>query len=65
MPDLRGLSGREALRAAVKLGLIARVEGTGFVVAQDPPAGTALDTVSGCRVTLGRTIIAAQEQPRP
>jgi cell division protein FtsI (penicillin-binding protein 3) len=65
MPDLRGLSGREALRAAVKLGLIARVDGTGFVVAQDPPAGTALDTVSGCRVTLGRTIIAAQEQPRP
>jgi membrane peptidoglycan carboxypeptidase len=65
MPDLRGLSAREALRAAVKLGLIARVEGKGFVVAQDPPAGTALDAVSGCRVTLGRTTVAAQEQPYP
>jgi hypothetical protein len=49
----------------VKLGLIARVEGKGFVVAQDPPAGTALDAVSGCRVTLGRTTVAAQEQPYP
>jgi len=65
MPDLRGLSAREALRAAVKLGLTARVEGTGFVVAQDPPAGTALDTVSGCRVTLARTSVAGREQPRP
>jgi cell division protein FtsI (penicillin-binding protein 3) len=65
MPDLRGLSAREAVRATVKLGLIARVEGTGFVVAQDPPAGAALDTVSGCRVTLGRMTVAAQEQARP
>jgi cell division protein FtsI (penicillin-binding protein 3) len=65
MPDLRGLSAREALRATVKLGLIARVEGTGFVVAQDPPAGTALDAVSGCRVTLGRSPTAGREQPRP
>jgi len=65
MPDLRGLSAREALRAAVKLGLTARVEGTGFVVAQDPPAGTPLDTVSACRVTLGRTSVAGREQARP
>jgi cell division protein FtsI/penicillin-binding protein 2 len=63
MPDLRGLSAREALRATVKLGLMARVEGTGFVVAQDPPAGTALDTVSGCRVTLGRRLAVGREQP--
>jgi cell division protein FtsI (penicillin-binding protein 3) len=65
MPDLHGLSAREALRAAVKLGLTARVEGTGFVVAQDPPAGTALDMVSGCRVTLGRTSVVGREQSRP
>jgi cell division protein FtsI (penicillin-binding protein 3) len=64
MPDLRGLSAREALRAAVKLGLTARVDGTGFVVAQDPPAGTPLDTVSSCRVTLGRTSAAGREQTR-
>jgi cell division protein FtsI (penicillin-binding protein 3) len=65
MPDLRGLSAREALRAAVKLGLIARVEGTGFVIAQDPQAGTPLETVSACRVTLGRTPFAGREQSRP
>jgi cell division protein FtsI (penicillin-binding protein 3) len=65
MPDLRGLSAREALRAAVKLGLTARVEGTGFVVAQDPAPGAPLDTVSACRVTLGRTSAAAREQTRP
>jgi cell division protein FtsI/penicillin-binding protein 2 len=65
MPDLRGLSAREALRATVKLGLSARVEGTGFVVAQDPPAGTALDLVSGCRVTLARVPIAGLEKTGP
>jgi cell division protein FtsI (penicillin-binding protein 3) len=65
MPDLHGLSARDALRATVKLGLTARVEGAGFVVAQDPPAGTPLDTVSGCRVTLGRTSVVGHEQSRP
>ena len=65
MPDLRGLSAREALRAAVKLGLTARVEGTGFVVAQDPAPGASLDTVSACRVTLGRMSAAGREQRRP
>jgi cell division protein FtsI (penicillin-binding protein 3) len=65
MPDLRGLSGREALRATVKLGLVARVEGTGFVVAQDPPAGAALDSVSGCRVTLGRSPLFHRDQAQP
>ena len=39
MPDLQGLSARDALRRLVKLGLTRRVEGDGFVVAQDPPAG--------------------------
>jgi cell division protein FtsI (penicillin-binding protein 3) len=65
MPDLRGLSAREALRATVKLGLIAHVEGTGFVIAQDPPPGAPLDAVSGCRVTLGRTPSAGREPSRP
>jgi len=64
MPDLRGLSAREALRRMMRLGLAARVDGTGFVVAQDPPAGAPLDAVSSGRVTLARTV-ARQEQARP
>ena len=41
VPDLRGLSAREAVRKLVKLGLNARVSGDGFVVSQDPAAGRA------------------------
>ena len=65
MPDLRGLSAREALRRMMRLGLTARVDGSGFVVSQDPPAGAALDAVSVGRVTLARTSGAHQEQARP
>jgi len=65
MPDLRGLSAREALRKMLRLGLTARVDGTGFVVSQDPPAGTPLDFVSTGRVTLSRTPSAHQDQVRP
>jgi membrane peptidoglycan carboxypeptidase len=63
MPDLRGLSARDALRRMMRLGLAARVDGTGFVVAQDPPAGSPLDTVSSGRLTLSRTV-ARQEARR-
>jgi hypothetical protein len=33
MPDLRGLSAREALRAPTKIGMTARMSGDGFVSA--------------------------------
>ena len=65
MPDLQGLSARDALRRLVKLGLTARVEGNGFVVAQDPPAGTALDTVGQCRLTLDRQRVARYDRAQP
>ena len=64
MPDLRGLSAREALRKMMRLGLTARVDGSGFVVSQDPPAGAPLDSVSTGRVTLARTVVR-QEPARP
>jgi cell division protein FtsI/penicillin-binding protein 2 len=54
MPDLVGMSAREALHRVVKLGLIARVTGDGFVVTQEPPAGAPLDAGAVCRVTLER-----------
>jgi len=55
IPDLRGLSAREALRILVKLGMHARVAGDGFVVAQDPPAGTPLESEAVCTLTLERS----------
>ena len=33
------MSAREALAVFARLGVLARLQGTGFVVAQDPPAG--------------------------
>jgi cell division protein FtsI (penicillin-binding protein 3) len=41
-PDARGLSAREALALFARLGVPVRLNGTGFVVSQDPPAGSAL-----------------------
>ena len=65
MPDLRGLSAREALHKLVLLGLMASVEGNGFVVAQDPPVGAALDAVSQSRLTLGRSRMSHQDAVQP
>ena len=65
MPDLRGMSARDALRKMMRLGLAARVDGTGFVIAQEPPAGAPLDAVSVVHVTLARSPASRQEQARP
>jgi cell division protein FtsI (penicillin-binding protein 3) len=65
MPDLRGLSAREALRRLLRLGLSAHVDGSGFVVAQEPAAGAPLDAVSLGRLTLARHAAQFQEQMRP
>jgi membrane peptidoglycan carboxypeptidase len=39
MPDLRGLSARDATRILGQLGMTARLRGDGFVTAQSPDAG--------------------------
>jgi cell division protein FtsI (penicillin-binding protein 3) len=39
VPDVRGMSAREAIRALTRAGLASRVEGTGFVIEQVPEAG--------------------------
>jgi cell division protein FtsI (penicillin-binding protein 3) len=54
MPDLYGLSAREAVRKLVTLGLNARVSGDGFVVSQDPAAGTPIEPDGVCRLVLER-----------
>ena len=54
VPDLQGMSAREAVRKLVTIGMTARVSGDGFVVTQDPPAGTPIDRHGVCRLTLER-----------
>ncbi len=54
MPDLRGLSGREALRMAAKLGLATHLRGRGLVVEQSPLPGTAVERGTPCELVLGR-----------
>jgi hypothetical protein len=39
-PSTVGMSARQALAVFARLGVFARLQGTGFVVAQDPPAGS-------------------------
>jgi membrane peptidoglycan carboxypeptidase len=54
MPDLRGLSAREAVRMLTRAGLTARVNGKGVVLEQAPAAGTALNAGDVCVLKLGR-----------
>jgi cell division protein FtsI (penicillin-binding protein 3) len=54
MPDLRGLSARDAIRAVMPLGLTPRIDGDGFVVEQSPRAGAALGRGDACVLKLGR-----------
>jgi hypothetical protein len=54
MPDLRGLSAREALRLLSRIGLTARMSGDGFVVEQFPLPGSALVRGDACSLKLGR-----------
>lgn len=61
MPDLRGLGAREALRVLGRLGLSARIEGSGTVVHQLPEAGTPLERGDWSVLKLARQ---GEEPPR-
>ena len=54
LPDLRGMSAREALRELARLGLTARMQGTGVVVDQSPVAGSPLEPGATCTLVLNR-----------
>ena len=54
MPDLHGLSAREALRTLTRIGLTARMSGDGFVIDQSPAAGALLAPGDECVLKLGR-----------
>ena len=54
VPDLTGMSAREALRELARLGLSARMQGGGVVVQQHPPAGAPLEPGATCTLVLNR-----------
>jgi cell division protein FtsI/penicillin-binding protein 2 len=54
LPDLTGMSARDALRELARLGLSARMQGAGVVVRQDPPAGSPLEPGGTCLLILNR-----------
>jgi cell division protein FtsI (penicillin-binding protein 3) len=54
VPDLRGMSARDAVRALMKIGMNAHMSGDGFVVSQEPAAGSAFESESVCRLVLDR-----------
>ena len=60
LPDLRGLSARDALRELARIGLSARMDGTGVVVDQQPPAGSPIEPGATCTLVLNR-----RPPPRP
>jgi cell division protein FtsI (penicillin-binding protein 3) len=65
VPDVRGLSAREAVRKLVTLGLSAHLAGDGIVVSQSPEAGSPLDPATTCRLVLHRSprVLAPAEHP--
>ena len=58
LPDLRGMSAREALRELARVGLTAKMQGTGFVIEQDPPAGSPFEPGETCSLILNRRLAA-------
>ncbi len=60
LPELRGLSLREALRVLARLGITPRVSGEGVVIEQEPLPGTALEVGGACRLALGRPVAGSR-----
>jgi cell division protein FtsI (penicillin-binding protein 3) len=54
MPNLAGMSARDATRVLTSLGMTSRPNGAGFVLEQSPAAGTVLVPGTACVLTLGR-----------
>ena len=65
VPDLRGMSARDAMRTLVKAGLSARLSGDGFVVSQNPPAGDALEAGGVCSLVLARATVGNMANTGP
>lgn len=59
MPDLRGMSAREALLALARIGMDARIAGDGHVVEQAPVAGAPIELGATCHLSLQRQFPSA------
>ncbi len=54
VPDLRGMSARDALRVLGKIGMSGQLVGVGYVVAQRPAPGSPIERGGSCRLSLDR-----------
>jgi beta-lactam-binding protein with PASTA domain len=59
MPDLRGLSAREAVHSLTVIGLRPQLAGSGVVIEQSPEPGAELVPGSDGLLKLGRRVPAA------
>jgi cell division protein FtsI (penicillin-binding protein 3) len=55
VPDLIGLSARDAIRRIVKLGMVPHLAGDGIVISQEPEPGTPIEAGAACRLVLKRS----------
>ena len=65
MPDVGGLSAREATRVLVRAGLVPRMRGDGFVARQSPPAGEPVDPGGLSMIELRRSLEEPPETRGP
>jgi cell division protein FtsI/penicillin-binding protein 2 len=65
VPDLHGMSAREAIRHLGTLGWAAQLAGDGFVTSQDPLPGSALEPGGVCRLVLSRQIVSSERSGQP
>lgn len=56
LPNFAGMTKREAKLRTLELGIGWDPQGAGWVVRQDPPAGTPLNDIRVCKLIFGRTI---------
>ena len=61
MPNLIGMTKRQAREQLQRLQLPMDVQGAGWVIAQDPPAGAALQDVALCALRFGDRMVATDD----
>jgi cell division protein FtsI (penicillin-binding protein 3) len=65
LPDVRGMSAREATHLLATIGVSVRLDGDGFVAAQTPAAGEPVEPGLVCRLQLTRAPLPADAAGRP
>jgi cell division protein FtsI (penicillin-binding protein 3) len=62
MPDVRGLSARDAIRVLYGAGVQPRLAGSGVVTRQQPAAGTVIRPGQSCDLVLVRAVAASEPE---